>query len=130
LQVASKGFTWRKIRRGVPPWSSHTLQNLFPLPSTFLLSFHVVFSSCFSIRKVIKTYFIYHFVGWKFSVFTQKFSITFLGVLQRFQQALACWFCRAALYIESICCIQHLGGLQACSSWAWVTSLLFYLTST
>jgi hypothetical protein len=37
----------------------------------------VVFSSCFSIRKVIKSNFIYHFVGWDISVFTQKFSIIF-----------------------------------------------------
>jgi len=60
------------------------------LPSTFLLSFLVIFSSCFSIRKVITLHFIYHLVGWEISVFTQEFPITFIGVLAAYQQGFTC----------------------------------------
>jgi hypothetical protein len=73
-----------------------------------LLSFIIFFSAFiptyFSADILVldrsKLYFSIIFVCWKFSVYTQKISVTFLGVLQLFQQAFACCFCRAASYLE------------------------------
>ena len=36
-----------------------------------------------------------------------------IGVLAAYQQAFACCFCRAASYLDSTSCMQHLGGFPS-----------------
>jgi hypothetical protein len=47
-----------------------------------------------------------------FCVYTE-ISEDNIGVLAAYQQAFACCFCRAASYLDSTSCIQHLGGFPS-----------------